>query len=139
MFYIPPTDQQIAQCLKQSKTIAVVGLSPHSYRASFGVSAFLQECGYRIIPVNPNYQEILREPCYPDLHAIPEPIDIVDVFRNTKFVPAIVDEAIEIGAHCVWLQLGLWDEVAAAKAQQADIFVIMDKCTKIEVLRFQTH
>jgi predicted CoA-binding protein len=119
---------EIAQLLKNSRTIAVVGLSSNPMRASYGVSEYMQREGYRIIPVNPQETEILHEKAYAKLEDIPEPVDIVDVFRRPEFVPAIVDSAIAIGAKSVWLQEGVVHEEAAAKARKAGLSVVMDRC-----------
>jgi predicted CoA-binding protein len=114
--------------LRSAKTIAVVGLSPKRFRASFGVAQYMQQQGYRIIPVNPGHTEILGERCYPDLDSIPEPVDIVNVFRRSEFVPPVVDAAIRIGAKVVWMQEGVLHEEAAEKARAAGLEVVMDRC-----------
>lgn len=119
---------EIAQLLRHSRTIAVVGLSSNPMRASYGVSEYMQREGYRIIPVNPQEAEILHEKAYAKLEDIPEPVDIVDVFRRPEFVPAIVDSAIAIGAKSVWLQEGVVHEEAAAKARKAGLIVVIDRC-----------
>ncbi len=114
--------------LKTWKTIAVVGLSPKKFRPSYGVSEYMQSHGYRIIPVNPGHPEILGETCYRRLEDIPEPVEIVNVFRRSEEVPPVVDSAIAIGAKCVWLQEGIEHEEAAAKARAAGLEVVMDRC-----------
>ncbi|MGD0404919.1 MAG: CoA-binding protein [Candidatus Acidiferrales bacterium] len=119
----------ITQVLKSGKTIAVVGLSSQCMRPSYGVAQYLQSAGYRIIPVNPNETEVLGEKSYARLHDVPVPIDIVDIFRRSQFVPEIVDAAIQIGARCVWMQEGVLHVEAAERARRAGIFVVMDKCT----------
>jgi predicted CoA-binding protein len=124
----PPSDQAIADLLRSARTIAVVGLSPKPFRASYGVSEFLQSVGYRIIPVNPNVTEVLGEKAYARLDDIPEKVDIVDVFRRSEAVPEIVDAAIRIGARAVWTQEVVSDERAAARARAAGLLVIMDTC-----------
>ena len=121
-------DESISRILATAKTIAVVGLSPKPYRASFGVSETLQSSGYRIFPVNPKENKILGEKCYARLEDIPEIIDIVDIFRRSEFVPEIVDAAIRIGARAIWMQEGVVDEAAAARARQAGLIVVMDRC-----------
>ena len=126
------TDEQIAALLRSSKTIAVVGLSHKPHRASNGVSRFLLRCGYRVIPVNPGETEVLGERAYPDLESVPEKIDIVDVFRRSEFVPEVVDSAIRVGAKAVWMQLGVWHEAAAARAEAAGLLVVMDSCILVE-------
>ena len=110
------------------KTIAVVGLSPKPERASYRVAAYLHSVGYKIIPVNPGFDEILGEKSYPTLRDIPEPVDIVDVFRRPEHVDPIVDAAIAINAKALWLQDGVINEKAAEKAEQAGLLVVMDDC-----------
>src|SRR5580704_2484496 len=114
--------------LKRAKTIAVVGLSNRRTRPSYGVSEYMQSAGYRIIPVNPTETEVLGEKAYASLEEIPEPVDIVDIFRRSEFVPEIVDAAIRIHAKCVWMQEGVIHEEAAAKARAAGLEVVMDRC-----------
>ena len=114
--------------LRTAKTIAVVGLSNSRWRPSYRVSAYMQSAGYRIIPVNPAETEVLGEKAYATLDEIPAPVDIVDIFRRSEFVPDIVDAAIRIGAKCVWMQEGVIHEEAAAKARASGLEVIMDRC-----------
>jgi hypothetical protein len=121
-------DEAIRKILKNSITIAVVGLSPNPERDSHEVAQYLQQVGYRIIPVNPKADEILGEKAYPDLASIPEKIDIVDIFRKSEHVPPIVDEAIEAGAKTVWMQLGVINDEAAKTATAAGLNVVMDRC-----------
>lgn len=118
----------IAELLCSSKTIAVVGLSSKRSRPSYGVSEYMQRAGYRIIPVNPNENEVLGEKCYPDLESIPGKIDIVDIFRRSEYVSRITDAAIRIGARAVWMQEGVVDDAAAARARKAGLTVVMDRC-----------
>ena len=118
----------IPELLKSSHTIAVVGLSGKRFRASYGVSEYMQHQGYRIIPVNPFEPAVLGERCYPDLDSVPEKVDIVDIFRRSEFVPDIVEAAIRIGARAVWMQEGVVNESAAARAQAAGLMVVMDRC-----------
>ena len=118
--------------LRDGKTIAVVGLSPRPERDSHLVAKYLQEHGYRIIPVNPMVDEVLGEKSYPDLKAVPDRVDMVDVFRKAKDVLPIVDQAIDIGASAVWMQLGIVNEEAAARAREAGLGVVMDLCMLIE-------
>ena len=118
--------------LSEGKTIAVVGLSPRPERDSHLVAKYLKEHGYRIIPVNPMVDEVLGEKSYPDLKAIPERVDVVDVFRKAEDVLPIVDQAIEIGASAVWMQLGIVNEAAATRAREAGLGVVMDQCMLIE-------
>ena len=116
----------IDEQLTNSKTIAVVGLSPDPERPSHYVSKYLQEQGYRVIPVNPLLQEVLGEKCYPNLSSITEPVDMVDIFRRSEHVGPIVDEAIAIGAKYVWMQDGVVNEEAAANARSAGLSVVMN-------------
>jgi uncharacterized protein len=116
------------EILRMARTIAVVGLSHKRMRPSYSVSEYMQSAGYRIIPVNPAETEVLGEKAYPDLASIPEPVDVVNVFRRSEFVGPIVDAAIRIGAKAVWMQEGVVDEVAAEKAKAAGLAVVMDRC-----------
>lgn len=116
----------IEEQLTNSKTIAVVGLSPDPKRPSHYVAKYLQEQGYHIIPVNPLLQEVLGERCYPDLTSIPEPVDMVDIFRRSEHVGPIVEAAIAIGARYVWMQVGVVNEAAASSAMKAGLSVVMD-------------
>jgi len=125
-------DDDIRRILTDSKTIAVVGLSPKPERDSFRVAQYLRQAGYRIIPVNPTADEILGEKVYPDLASIPEKIDMVDIFRRSEHVGPIVDEAIGIGAKTVWMQIGVVNEEAARNATDAGLEVVMDLCTMRE-------
>jgi predicted CoA-binding protein len=121
-------NDDIGKLLTNAKTIAVVGLSNSPLRPSHGVSAYLQSHGYRIIPVNPSIKGALGEKAVASLSEINERIDIVDVFRRPEFVPSVVDEVIRLKLPALWLQEGVIHEVAAAKARQAGIFVVMDHC-----------
>lgn len=123
-----PQSDPIAELLQRAKTIAVVGLSSNPLRPSHGVSAYMQSHGYRIIPVNPNVTECLGEKAYASLLDVPEKIDIVDVFRRSEFVEEVVDQAIQLRVPAVWMQEDVINENAAAKARQAGIFVVMDRC-----------
>jgi len=116
------------EILNSSQVIAAVGLSPRPDRPSYRVASYLKERGYRIIPVNPGAKEILGELCYPNLSSIPEPVDVVDIFRRSEEVPDIVEEAIKIGAKAVWMQEGVINKGAAAQAREAGLMVVMDKC-----------
>jgi predicted CoA-binding protein len=116
------------EILHNSRTIAVVGLSGKRYRPSYGVAEYLKRAGYRIIPVNPNETEVLGERCYPDLDSVPEPVDIVDIFRRSEFVPEIVEAAIRMGAKMIWMQEDVFHEAAARRAQEAGLAVVMDRC-----------
>ena len=122
----------LKRILKSSRVIAVVGLSANWWRPSFFVAKYLQDHGYRVIPVNPAYQEVLGEKCYPNLRDVPDKIDMVDCFRKAEEIPALAEEAIAIGAKCLWMQLGVVNEAAAERAKDAGLDVIMDRCVKIE-------
>lgn len=121
-------NDEIGALLKRARTIAVVGLSDSPLRPSHGVSAYMQTQGYRIIPVNPSIHGALGEKAVPSLSDVKETIDIVDIFRRSEFVPEVVDEAIKLGVSAIWMQEGVMHEQAAAKARQAGIFVVMDRC-----------
>jgi len=125
----------LRRILKENRTIAVVGLSAQWFRPSFFAAKYLQEHGYRVIPVNPAYPEILGEKSYSSLLDVPEPIDVVDVFRKPQDVPPIAEEAIRIGAKVLWLQIGIIHEGAARRAREAGLEVVMDRCMKIEHAR----
>ena len=133
MSAIPPSER-MPHILNHCRTIAVVGLSPHPHRASFDVSRYMQANGYRIIPVNPNATEVLGEKAYASLTeaARHEKIDLVNCFRNSEDIPPVVDEAIAIGAKAVWMQLGISNPAAAAKAEAAGLLVVQDHCIKID-------
>jgi len=133
---IVPTAYDRLRILNKYKNIAMVGLSANPYRPSHFAAIYMIAEGYNIIPVNPMSKEILGRKCYPSLRDIPEPVEIVDVFRNSKDVPPVAEEAIEIGAQVLWLQLGVINQEAALKAQQAGLEVVMDRCVKIEHARF---
>ena len=121
--------------LNSSRTVAVVGLSSKPDRPSYKAASYLKEQGYKIIPVNPTEREILGEPCHPDLASIPEPVDVVDIFRRSEEVLPIVAEAIRIGAKAVWMQEGVINEEAASRAREAGLMVVMDKCMRKEHLK----
>ena len=118
----------IKEIVTKYHTIAVVGLSPDQGKPSFEVAAYLQRAGYRIIPVNPACQEILGERCYPTLADIPDEVEIVDVFRRAEFLPEVVEQAIAKGAKVVWMQEGIVNQAAAARAEEAGLAVVMDLC-----------
>ena len=132
--FVNPKPEEIAKLLRATRTIAVVGLSPDRTRPSHGVAKALQRFGYRIIPVNPFAESILGEPAVPSLDQLPEllgpdeRIDIVDVFRRSEHVAGLVDECIRLELPALWLQEGVVDESAAARAVQAGIFTVMDRC-----------
>jgi len=126
----------IAELLRDSKVIAVVGLSNRRFRPSYGVSQYMQSVGYRIIPVNPNATEVLGEKAYGRLEDVPEPVDIVNVFRRPEYVPDIVDSAIRMGAKAIWLQEDVVHEEAAQRAREAGLVVVMDRCILKEHRRY---
>lgn len=123
---------EIKDILKESKTIAVVGLSPKENRPSNMVARYLVAVGYTVIPVNPGQSEILGEKCYANLTDIPQKIDVVDIFRRSEEVGPVVDQAVAIGAKVVWMQEGIVNEEAAALARAAGVTVIMDRCLKVD-------
>jgi len=127
----------IPELLRASRTIAVVGLSGKMFRPSYGVAHYMQSHGYRIIPVNPHETEILGEKVYATLEDIPEHIDIVDIFRRSEFVMPLVESAIKVGAGAVWMQEGVVDHAAAAKAREAGLTVVMDLCILKEHRRYR--
>jgi len=116
------------EILRSTKTIAVVGLSSKRMRPSYGVSEYMQQAGYRIIPVNPAETEVLGEKAYPDLDSVPVPVDLVNIFRRSELVPPVVDAAIRIGAKAIWMQEDVVHEEAAEKARAAGLIVVMDRC-----------
>jgi len=118
----------IGEILRSARSIAVVGLSSKRYRPSYGVAEYLQNAGYRIVPVNPLEETVLGEKAYAELDQVPEHIDIVDIFRRAEFVPEIVNAAIRLGARAIWMQEGVVHEEAAAKARAAGLEVVMDRC-----------
>ena len=127
--------KMLRRVLLDYKTVAIVGLSADWSRPSNFAAKYLINHGFKVIPVNPKYDEILGQKCYPDLYSIPEPVDIVDLFQRVERIPPFVDAAIEIGAKLVWMQLGIVDEVQAQKARDAGLEVVMDRCMKIEYAR----
>jgi uncharacterized protein len=127
---------KIRRILRHCKTLAVVGLSAQWHRPSYFAAKYMQEHGYRIIPVNPGYDAILGEKCYKSLRDIPTPVDIVDCFRKSAEIPALADEAIAIGAKVLWMQLGVQSAAARARAEAAGLEVVENRCVKIEHGRF---
>jgi len=125
-------DNQLREILGQARTIAVVGMSSSPGKTSFRVAAYLKHAGYHVIPVNPYSDAILGTTSYPDLEAIPDPVDIVQIFRPSETVMPIVEQAVRIKAKVVWMQLGITNEAAAEIARAAGIKVVMDRCMKIE-------
>ncbi len=133
----PGVDPDVSSILSGAKTIAVVGISPKPENPSHEVAKYLIEQGFTVIGVNPKCDEILGAKCYPDLKSIPDHVDLVDIFRKPDAIPAVVEEAIEIGAGAVWMQLGLAHEESAQKAKRAGLKVVMNKCTKTEHCRMK--
>jgi predicted CoA-binding protein len=125
----------IRRILLQARTIAVIGLSGNWYRPSFFAAKYMQDHGYRIVPVNPSYQEVLGQKCYPTLRDIPHKVDIVDCFRKSDDIPPIARDAVEIGAKVLWMQLGIRNDLAARIALEAGLDVVMNRCVKIEHAR----
>jgi predicted CoA-binding protein len=125
----------LRRILAQSHTLAVVGLSAQWHRPSYFAAKYMRDHGYRIIPVNPRYTEVLGEACYPNLKTVPVPVDLVDCFRKSEEIPAIADEAIAIGAKVLWMQLGIVNDEAARHAAAAGLDVVMNRCVKIEHAR----
>lgn len=138
MQFTNPDSEAIRQLLNRVHSIAVVGLSPNPARPSFRVAKGLQDYGYRIIPVRPLVTEVLQEQAYPDLESLPELPDIVDVFRASEHVPAVVESCIRLGIRNLWLQEGVVNEAAALRAMQAGITVVMDRCIWRELFRSGT-
>jgi len=128
---IPTLRRVLGEC----RTIAVVGLSAKWHRPSFFAAKYMQDHGYRIIPVNPNYEEILGETCYPDLEAIPDKVDMVDLFQRAETTPGYARQAVKIGARALWLQLGIVNHEAKQIAEDAGLDFVMDRCVKIEHAR----
>lgn len=127
--------ETLRRILSTYKRVAVVGLSANWWRPSYFAAKYLLDHGFQVIPVNPQYQEVLGQKCYPDLRAIPEPVEIVDCFRKSEDIPPLAEDAIAIGAKVLWMQLGVVNEAAARKAQAAGLEVVMDRCMKIEYAR----
>ena len=129
------TITRLRRLLKDNHTIAVVGLSADWFRPSYFAAKYMQAHGFRVIPVNPKYQEILGEKCYPDLKSIPDKVDIVDVFRKPEDCVPIARDAVAIGAKVLWLQIGVINEEASHIATAGGLEVVMDRCVKIEDAR----
>ena len=135
--WVGPTAQQRLALLRRTRSIAIVGASTNPARASYFVSTYLlSSSDYQIYFVNPRATEILGQPVYPSLAALPEPPDVVDVFRRHDDLPGVLDEAVDVGAKALWLQLGSWHEDVASDAEAAGLDVVMDRCVKIEHARF---
>ena len=125
----------LRRILRDTRTIAVVGLSAEWHRPSYFAAKYMQQRGYRIVPVNPRYDQVLGERCYRSLREVDVPVDLVDVFRRTDDVPPIAEQAIEIGARCLWQQIGVVNHAAAERARAAGLDTVMDRCVKIEHAR----
>jgi predicted CoA-binding protein len=125
----------LRRILSRARTIAVVGLSAQWHRPSYFAAKYMQEHGYRIVPVNPNYTQILGETCYPAIGAIPDPVDVVDCFRKPAEMPALAREAVASGATVLWMQLGIRNDEAARIATEAGLDVVQNRCVKIEHAR----
>jgi len=125
----------LRRVLTRYRTIAVVGISANWFRPSYFAAKYMQDHGYRVIPINPNYAEVLGEKCYPALAAIPEPVDIVDCFRRPGEMVPLARDAVAIGAKVLWMQLGIRNDEAAAIAADAGLDVVMNRCVKIEHAR----
>lgn len=135
--WVGPSAKERLGILRRAKSVAIVGASPNPARSSYFVGTYLQQSSdYRVYFVNPNATEILGQPAYPDLASLPEAPDIVDVFRKASDIPAVIDEAIAVGAPTVWVQLGIWNEEAARQGESKGLTVVMDRCIKVEHARF---
>ncbi len=126
------TPAEVEEILARARTVAIVGLSDKPDRDSYQVAAYLRQQGFRIIPVNPNVTEVLGEKAYAGLRELPEPVDIVDIFRKPEAVPGLVEEAIAMGAKAVWMQKGIVHNAAAERARAAGLRVVMNKCIMVE-------
>jgi uncharacterized protein len=129
------SDSELHMLLASSGRIAVVGHSDKPYRASYTVGDYLRQAGYRVYAVNPNIRSVAGDPAYPGLRSLPEPVDIVNVFRQSRHLDQVVSDAIAIGARAVWAQLGVVDPQAAERARAAGLTVVMDRCIKVEHMR----
>jgi predicted CoA-binding protein len=135
--WIGPTAKERLAILRKAKSVAIVGASPNPARSSYFVATYLQQSSnFTLYFVNPNATEILGQPAYPDLKSLPEVPDIVDVFRKASDIPQVIDDALEIGAKTVWVQLGIWNEEAAYYGESKGLTVVMDRCIKVEHARF---
>jgi predicted CoA-binding protein len=135
--WVGPSAKERLGILRRARSIAIVGASPNPARSSYFVGTYLQQSSdYRVYFVNPNATEILGQPAYPDLASLPEVPDIVDVFRKASDIPAVIDDALAVGAPVVWVQLGIWNEEAARYGESKGLTVVMDRCIKVEHARF---
>jgi predicted CoA-binding protein len=133
----PPTEDDLRQLLTEAHTIAMVGASSKPERPSHGIMRRLMSFGYRVIPVNPNETAVLGERAYPSLEDVPDKVDIVDVFRRSELTPPVADSAVRIGARALWLQQGVFNEVAAARAEAGGLLVVMDRCIAVALAALQ--
>lgn len=129
------TDEELRALLRATRSIAVVGVSDKPWRASYQVIDYLRDAGYRVIPVNPKIDQVLGLRCYPDLRSVPEPVDMVDVFRRAEEVGPVVSDALAIGARSIWFQLGVINAAEADRASAGGLQVVVDRCTKIDHAR----
>ncbi|HSF48891.1 MAG TPA: CoA-binding protein [Burkholderiales bacterium] len=127
--------QTLRRVFKENRVIAVVGLSANWYRPSYFAAKYMMDHGYRVIPVNPQYEQVLGQKCYPDLRAIAQKVDIVDCFRKSEEILSIAEDAIAIAAKVLWMQIGVINQAAADKARAAGLTVVMNRCVKIEYAR----
>lgn len=135
--WVGPSAKERLGILRRATSVAIVGASPNPARSSYFVGTYLQQSSdYRVYFVNPNATEILGQPAYPDLASLPEVPDIVDVFRKASDIPAVIDDALTVGAPVVWVQLGIWNEEAARYGESKGLTVVMDRCIKVEHARF---
>jgi predicted CoA-binding protein len=132
---VTPSDAELHALLASAGRIAVVGCSDKPYRDSYMVANYLRRAGYKVYAVNPRLRSVFDNPAYPDLRSLPEPVDIVNVFRRSEYLPQIVADAIAIGARAIWAQLGVADPRAAERARAAGLIVVMDRCIKVDHLR----
>ncbi|MEX1249003.1 MAG: CoA-binding protein [Anaerolineales bacterium] len=126
------SQNDLRRLLEEARVIAVVGHSDRPNRTSYRIANYLRRAGYKVYAVNPSIQQVNGEPAYPNLAAVPEPIDIVDVFRRSEFLGEVVDQAIAAAAKSVWAQLGVYDEAAAARAEAAGLQMVMDRCIMVD-------
>jgi uncharacterized protein len=131
-------DEGLSRLLVSAVTIAVVGASPKPWRDSGEIASYLSKHGYTVFPVNPNYDEVLGMKCYPNVKSLPQPADIVDIFRNPNQIDDVIDDAITSGAKAIWMQLNVVNEAAARKAEAAGLLVVMDRCIAVEHRRLIT-
>jgi predicted CoA-binding protein len=137
MAHVDPPNETLRKLLIEAKTIAMVGASSKPDRPSNGIMRRLQAAGFRVIPVNPNESEVLGEKAYPSLEAVPEKVDIVDVFRRSEATPPIADSSVRVGARALWLQKGVYDEDTAERAEAGGLLVVMDRCIGVALAELQ--